>query len=63
MGITLEQVRVTRHLLYALFALDGISDDALMEALNCGGFGGPSSVLGFLLKKAKFNNKNTKSMV
>ena len=52
-----RDVEVTKSLLYVLIALDAISYQAAMDILRKGGYGGPTTMLCFLLKFADNNKK------
>lgn len=53
----MTDVEVTKSLLYLLMALDVTSYQTNMAILRKGGYGGPSTMLSFLLKLSQTNKK------
>ena len=53
-----NDIQVTKNLLYILIALDAISYESAMIVLRQGGYGGPTTMLCFLLKFTENNKKH-----
>lgn len=55
--MTDASIKVTKDLLYLLVVLDTVSFEASMKVLRKPGFGGPTTMLAFLLKNVPHVNK------
>lgn len=53
-----KDIEVTKNLIYILVALNAISYGTAMDVLRKGGYGGPTTMLCFLLKLTENNKKN-----
>jgi hypothetical protein len=54
----MNDIEVTKHLLYLLVTLDIVGYESAMHILRRPGYGGPTTMLCFLLKNAELNKKN-----